>query len=102
MPNIDRQTCAAFPCRLAHALIIVGHVLGTNECFYLDGSFHFRRDGGWTISISPESAGQFQVAACSLSRPVVTLSAQDGEDDHLAGIVLELAVLTRQTVMDAA
>lgn len=98
------QRSAAYPppCRVARTLIIVGDLLSTDECFYRDGSFHFPRDGGWSIAICPETARRFRLSACYLSQPRVTLWSLDGEDDHLAGIVLELAVLTRQTVRDAA
>ena len=98
----EKRASGLLPCRLARVLTVTGELLGTSECFYCDGSFHFPCADGWSIRISPESAGAIRISACLLLQPRATLWSPGAEDDHLAGIVLGLATLTRQPMIDAA
>jgi hypothetical protein len=43
------------------SLLIVARVLGVDSCWFLDGDFHFRLAGDWTVSIRPESANRLRV-----------------------------------------
>lgn len=92
----DNCTPPPSPCRLARALLLAGALLGDYECFYLRRRFHFVLSAGWSIAISTESAGRFRVEACQLSRPRNTLWSLDGEDEHLAGAILELTAFVEQ------
>lgn len=66
---------------------MVGSLLD-EECWLLDGRFHFRLDGPWSIAISTESAGRFRVSACHHATPVATLWCLAGDADRLADLVL--------------
>lgn len=76
----------------------VGELLGVERCFFYRGSYHFPLGEGWSIAITPESAGRFCVASCSWSRPVIRYWTHATDDDRLAGLVLELAGGVREGV----
>lgn len=88
------------PCRVARTLRRVGELLGDTQCFYSRGRFHFPLGAGWSIAVAPESAGRFRIECCHLSRPRTTLWSLDGEDDHLAGVILELTRMVNSRFRD--
>jgi hypothetical protein len=99
MWSLGTQKCAGppSPCRVARTLTLVGGLLGSSECFYRDGSFHFPLCDEWSIAISPEVAARFRLDACRHSQPRATLWSLDGMDEHLAGVVHELTARILQS-----
>lgn len=71
-------------------LLRVACVLGSPRCWLHERRYHFAVADGWTIAVSPESAGRFRLDACRYVRPVTTLWTLAGEDGRLAGCVLAL------------
>lgn len=70
------------------ALITVKTLLGHPETHYRKGRIHFALGGsGWSIALSPESAGRIRVEACLHWRPVDTKWCLAHDDDRLAEVV---------------
>lgn len=84
--------------RIESTLQRVAELLDVDRCFLYRRSYHFSLGEGWTIAITPESAGRFRVAACKWSRPVVPFWTLATDVDRLAGLVLDLAGGVRQGV----
>jgi hypothetical protein len=42
-------------------LQVAADALGVDVCWYYCGDFHFRLEGEWTVSLTPESAGRLCV-----------------------------------------
>lgn len=74
-----------------HAAVRVAAILGRRWAYLYKRAFHFRLDDGWTIALSPESAGRIRVEACRWTSPVVTLWVLAEDTERLADLVLELA-----------
>lgn len=73
---------------LIAALRFAGDVLGSPAAYVLDGRYHFRLDGRWSVAISPESAGRFRVDVCTGGEIRATLWTLAGDRDRLADLVL--------------
>lgn len=73
------------------ALVRVGALLGFRRVHHYHGTYHFAFGGGWSLAISPESAGRFRVEACRWGVPMDTLWAFADDDDRLGGVVLAVA-----------
>lgn len=76
----DRQTI--------EILRFVARVLETDAAYVFEGRFHFRLDSRWSVAISPESAGRFQVSVFRGARHRATLWVLAGDRDRLADLVL--------------
>lgn len=72
------------------ALRLLSRVLDTTICWHYQGAYHFKLEDGWTLALSPQSAGRFRLEACKWTRPVSTLYAFEGDDDRLASAALDL------------
>lgn len=84
--------------RIESTLRHVAGLLDVDRCFLYRRSYHFSLGEGWSISITPESAGRFRVDACKWSRPVLRYWTLAQDEDRLAGLVLDLAGGVRQGV----
>lgn len=70
------------------ALLTVKRLLGDPEQHYRMGRIHFSLGGsGWSIALSPESAGRIRVEACRQWRPVDTRWCLAQDLDRLAEVV---------------
>ena len=65
--------------------------LKQNFAYSHDGTYHFALGEGWTISVSPESAGRLRLQACRWVTPVATLWTAATDIDRLQSAVLGLA-----------
>lgn len=74
----DRQTVAA--------LIAIRDALGQPAAYWFEGRFHFPLGGSWTLALSPESAGRFQVACCRSGRLVASMWSLADDQDRLADL----------------
>jgi hypothetical protein len=68
----------------------VAELLGLTKCWLYQRRYHFSVGYGWTLAISPESAGRFRIEACRWTRPGVTVWVTEGDDDRLAGSIVGL------------
>lgn len=84
--------------RIESTLQLVGELLDADRCYLFRRSYHFPLGAGWSISITPDSAGRFRVARCSWSRPVVLYWTHAGDEDRLETLVRALAGGVRQGV----
>ena len=77
--------------QLRDLLYRVGDLLGRDVCWLYQRRFHFplARDG-WTLAVSPDSAGRVRLEACHWTRPVATLWIFHDDDARLAAVVEEL------------
>jgi hypothetical protein len=72
----------------------VADVLGWDVCWLYQRRFHFQlAHDGWTLAVSPDSAGRIRFEACHWTRPVATLWIFQDDDARLARIVEELAAI---------
>lgn len=70
----------------------VAGLLGGDVCWLYQRRFHFRlAQDGWTLAVSPDSAGRTRIEACHWTRPVATLWIFHDDDARLAAVVQELA-----------
>lgn len=87
-PGCEQPPCSPTTYR---ALERVGELLGRDVCWLYRRRFHFTLEReGWTVAISPESAGRFRLELCHWSRTVVCLWALADDDERLAAVVREL------------
>jgi hypothetical protein len=84
--------------RIESTLRRVADLLDADRCFLYRRSYHFPLGAGWSIAITPDSAGRFRVARCSWSRPVLLYWTHATDEDRLAGLVRELAGGVREGV----
>jgi hypothetical protein len=84
--------------RIESTLQLVGELLDVERCFAYRGHYHFPLGAGWSIAITPDSAGRFRVARCSWSRPVVRYWTHARDEDRLEELVRALAGGVRQGV----
>lgn len=84
--------------RIESTLQLVGELLDVDRVYLHRGHYHYPLGAGWSISITPDSAGRFRVACCSWSRPVLRYWTHARDTDRLAGLVRELAGGVRQGV----
>lgn len=76
------------------ALYEVGELLGRDVCWLYQRRFHFPlEEDGWTLAVSPDSAGRIRFEACHWTRPVATLWKFDDDEARLADVVRELAAI---------
>lgn len=69
----------------------IGELLGRDVCWLYQRRFHFALElDGWTLAVSPESAGRFRLEACRWTRPVLTLWVLEDDGDRLEATVREL------------
>lgn len=75
------------------ALRVVGLELGEPRAYWWRGTYHFPLDqrDGWTIGVTPESAGRVKVGLYRWSRPADTLWARVVDTSRLASVVGDLA-----------
>lgn len=92
METCDLLTAPPAADRTWTMLRAVGDLLGLDRCWLFQRAYHFSLDGhpGWTIAVTPESAGRFRLEACHWSRSRATLWTLADDDARLAGAVLEL------------
>jgi hypothetical protein len=90
------NTCGFPDGELFDDLRFVGELLGVKVCWYYDRAFHFRLPdgGGWTVAITPDSAGRLRVEPCYLSRPRATKWAHVSDRARLASLVRDAETLT--------
>lgn len=80
---------------LRDALCVVGDMLDVAVCWYYRRAFHFRLPAsGWTLVITPESAGRLRVAPCHLSRPFDTKWVHVADRARLASLVRDAEEVT--------
>lgn len=91
MRTTDLLVAPPAPDRTRLVLERMGELLDANVAWLYQRRYHFALGDGWTIALSPESAGRFRLEACRWTRPAATLWARAGDEDRLAGLVLELA-----------
>lgn len=72
-------------------LVRVGALLGFRRVHHYHGRYHFAFGDGWSLAVSPESAGRFRVEACRWGHPEATLWTFADDDDRLGGVVLAVA-----------
>jgi hypothetical protein len=65
-------------------------VFGINTCWLYQRRYHFSVGQGFTIALSPDSAGRFRVDTCRLTRTVSSLWVLGDDHDSLAGVALAL------------
>lgn len=75
------------------ALRVVGLELGEPRAYWWRGTYHFPLDDrdGWTIGLTPESAGRVRVQLCRWSRARDTVWTRVVDTGRLAQVVAELA-----------
>jgi hypothetical protein len=93
MTGTARTALPPSPEALLGALRVVGLELGEPRAYWWRGTYHFPLDGhdGWTIGVTPESAGRVKVGVYRWSRPVDTVWARVVDTGRLAQVVDELA-----------
>lgn len=81
------------PEAILDALRVAGLELGEPRCYWWRGTYHFPLDGhdGYTIGLTPESAGRVRVQLCRWSRPLDTVWARVADAGRLAQVVGDLA-----------
>lgn len=72
------------------ALQRIAGVLGMHSCWLYQRRYHFTVGAGWTIALSPDSAGRFRLDTCRHTRTVSSLWVLGDDHDDLAGFVLSL------------
>jgi len=72
------------------ALRTAGAYLELDVTWLYNGSYHFRLGRGFTIALTPESAGRVRVDACRWTRPLTTLWALLEDTERIGSIVAEL------------
>lgn len=80
------------------ALRGAGDALELDVTWLYSGGFHFRLGSGWTIALTPESAGRVRVEACRWTRPVTTLWSLLDDAERLVEVVGELRDQVTQTM----
>ena len=75
---------------MLRALREVAALLQADRCWLYQRRYHFALCDGWTIAISPDSAGRIRIDACRWTRSRTTLWALESDTDRLAGVVCEL------------
>lgn len=98
MDTTDLLIAPPAPDRTLRVLRVIGAELGLDRCWLYQRRYHFTLGDGWTIALSPESAGRFRVEVCRWTRPVDTLWTLAEDDDRLAGLVADLAGGVREGV----
>lgn len=98
MDTTDLLAAPPAPDRTLRVLRRVGAELGLSRCWVYQRRFHFSLGDGWTIALSPESAGRFRIEVCRWTRPVDTLWALARDDDRLMGLVADFAGGVREGV----
>lgn len=81
------------PEAILDALRVAGGVLGEPKAYWWRGTYHFPLEDrdGWTIGVTPESAGRVRVQRCHWSRPTDTVWARVVDTGRLAQVVADLA-----------
>lgn len=72
------------------ALQRIACVFGMHTCWLYRGRYHFTVGAGWTIALSPDSAGRFRVDTCRHTRTVSSLWVLGVDHASLAGVVFAL------------
>jgi hypothetical protein len=70
------------------ALEVIGDALGVDICWYYCGDFHFQLAGGWSVSITPESAERLCVETWFELRLRDRKWARSGDFNRLRALVL--------------
>lgn len=79
------------PQRTWQVLLQVRRQLGASVCWLYKGTYHFSLAvEGWTLAISPDSAGRFRLSACRGAHPVATVWIDEDDWDRLDAVVGEL------------
>jgi hypothetical protein len=91
MFTTDLLVAPPAPDRTLGTLERIGDLLGLSICWVWRRGYYFALGDGWTISITPESAGRFRVELSQFLVPRSTLWALAADEDRLAGVVLDLA-----------
>jgi len=80
------------------ALQVIATELRVTMCWFYRGNFHFRLDGNWTVSITPESAERVRIETWSALLPRDRKWARSGDSSRLR----ELVRSARETALDPA
>jgi hypothetical protein len=75
------------PAETLSALQCIADVLGMHTCWLYRCRWHFSVGAGFTIALSPDSAGRFRIDTCRRTRTVSSLWVLPEDRDSLAGIV---------------
>lgn len=77
-------------------LEVVADILDVDMCWYYCGGFHFRLAGGWTVSITPESANRICIETWAELRPRDRTWTTRGDYNRLRALILA----ARETALD--
>lgn len=72
------------------ALQSIAAVFGMHTCWLYQRRYHFSVGAGWTIALSPDSAGRFRLDTCRHTRTVSSLWVLENERVSVAVIALVL------------
>lgn len=61
-----------------------------HTCWLFQRRYHFTVGRGWTIALSPDSAGRFRVDTCRYTRTVESLWVLHDDHASLAAVVISL------------
>jgi hypothetical protein len=78
---------------LVDAIYIAAAALDRWECYAHEGRYHFALGGGWTVSLSADSAERIRVETCRLTRPVSRMWVLAQNRDRLAGLVRKMSTV---------
>lgn len=68
----------------------LGEMLDVRACYRVGKSFHLDLPDGWSLAITPETAGRVRMQACHRRRVVDTLFAFVHDTPRVVGLALEL------------
>jgi hypothetical protein len=78
------------PAETFSALQCIAGVLGMHTCWLYERRWHFSVGAGWTLALSPDSAGRFRIDTCWHTRTVSSLWVLPEDRDALADIMRAL------------
>lgn len=83
-------------------LRLVGEALGTDDCYWYAGRFHFDVGHPFTLAIAPESAGRFRLEACRWTRPRDTLFSFATDEARLVALARDMRDVVTQQIGEVA
>lgn len=84
------------------ALRLVAEALGTDDCYWYGGRFHFNVGHPYSLAIKPESAGRFRLEACRYTRARGTLFSFATDEARLVALACELRDVVTQQIGEVA